>query len=72
MAKPILIIRFGRDIDPERANMNAEKMSERIGSEYHIFCVRTNTEDEVKFECLNDCKGLTDVDIEKLIKEFHV
>ena len=35
---------------------------------YHVLVLKTNN-DEHSHECFNDCKGLQDIDIEKLINK---
>jgi hypothetical protein len=70
MAKPILVVRVGKDITPEAASRQAEKLNQQIGSEYHVLFILTQSEEDVKFECVNDCKGLPDVDIEQMIKDL--
>ena len=71
MAKPILVVKLGINIPPERREEQAKRLAERIGHEYHVFFILTQSEKDIEIECFNDCKGLADVDIEKLIKEIN-
>jgi hypothetical protein len=70
MAKPIFILHIPislvestRNIDDIKKNLDSKL------TDYHVI-VNIIEKGETKYECLNDCKGLKDVDIEKLIKDL--
>ena len=71
MAKPILIIRVPLRINKETAEHIVKSIIIQTENEYHVICTIESCETP-SFECHNDCKGLADVDIEKLIKEINV
>lgn len=68
MAKPILIVRA--NIPHEFIDKLSLELSEQF-DDYHVLVVLDTEIDKPVFETYNDCKGLTDIDIEKLIKEFN-
>ena len=67
MAKPILVIRLPFDFHERNSESVIENVKSVIDNEYHIILVAEDST-EIKFETYNDIKGLTDVDIEELIK----
>ena len=70
MAKPILVVRVYQ-VDRKRANEITKTVEKIVGYEYHVLTVSTMGNDlPPSFECFNDCKGLPDVDIEKLINDL--
>jgi hypothetical protein len=67
MAKPILIVRVNipyQEID----NLSLE-LSKQF-NDYHVLVVLDEDIDKPVFETYNDCKGLKDIDIEKLINDY--
>lgn len=74
MAKPIILLTIPIDVIKSGLNPRAdiiEKIKADTDNEYHVLILIDNV-DKAKIECVNDSKGLTDVDIEKLIKEINV
>lgn len=72
MSKPVLIFKmpfhFGlKSIEDTRERIK----SHPISSDYHVFFFMSYGE-EVVTECYNDCKGLKDEDIEKLIEDLKL
>lgn len=67
MAKPILVIRVPFDFNDRNVDTVTELARATTDNEYHIIIVDEDST-EIKFETYNDIKGLTDVDIEELIK----
>jgi hypothetical protein len=67
MAKPILVIRVPFSFNDRNVDTVTEKAKSVTDNEYHIIIVAEDST-EIKFETYNDIKGLTDVDIEELIK----
>ncbi len=67
MAKPILVVRANTPFD--MIGKLSLKLSKQF-NDYHVLFVYDDIDKPV-FETYNDCKGLTDIDIEKLIKEFN-
>lgn len=72
MAKPILIIKLKEyaNNDISYKDKLSKSLENKLGNEYHILLVFSIYYTEPTFECLNDCKGLRDVDIEQIINEF--
>lgn len=68
MAKPILVIRTS--MPPDLVEDVVVAIKHVTDNEYHVLMICDDIYKEAEFECLNDCKGLPDVDIEKLIEEF--
>lgn len=73
MAKPIFILRLKQNeltfnFDSERL---AKQVRKGLGNQYHVMVTIDPDTTETKFECFNDCKGLPNIDIYKLIKEFQ-
>jgi hypothetical protein len=70
MAKPILVVKAYKEIDAEQLGYMRHSINKTaLSSEYHVLVIPGN-EDKITFECYNDCKGLPDIDIEKLIKDL--
>ena len=67
MAKPILVIRLPVDFHDRNIGTITDSAKSATDNEYHIILVAEDST-EIKFETYNDIKGLTDVDIEELIK----
>ncbi len=67
MAKPILVVHFP---EPEDIKDVRDKVKDALYDEYHVLVVLGSKFDGVKIECFNDCKGLPDIDIEKMINEL--
>lgn len=66
MAKPIFLIGFTQEANPEaiyRAGIDLEK---KIGGDYHVLTYRTSKIDDIKFEVLNAINA-TDIEIEEII-----
>ena len=55
MIKPIFIVRFPKNSEPERLSYAAESLRRMgLGDEYHILVIKDElTGDEIKFECYN-------------------
>lgn len=68
MAKPILVITF--PLDHLLNDIHTSQALNEIKKDYHILIVAEPKITEIKIECFNDCKGLPDVDIEKLINDL--
>jgi hypothetical protein len=73
MAKPILLITlpFKLNIIESKVDATTENIRIALKDEYHVLAIRTD-QTEIKFETLNDCKGLPDVDIKALIDKYNV
>lgn len=67
MAKPILIVRV--NIPYEFIDKLSLELSEQF-DDYHVLVVLNTELDNPVFETYNDCKGLLDIDIKKLINDF--
>jgi hypothetical protein len=67
MAKPILIVRV--NIPHEEIDKLALELSKQF-DDYHTLVVLNQELDNPTFETYNDCKGLPDIDIEKLINDL--
>lgn len=71
MAKPIVVIEIPQT--KETANVSGlQKYLEEIAlkGEYHVLLSVSSAHKKIKYLCLNDNKGLSDVDIESMIKEY--
>ena len=67
MAKPIFILKLNREF----LDSDISSLVSNLGKElfdYHVLVLKTDN-DEHSHECFNDCKGLQDIDIEKLINK---
>lgn len=73
MAKPILHVKLIGDTPTEFVKENIFKsVKEKLNNEYHVLVSHTLADGmKIEVECFNDCKGLTDVDIELLIKSIN-
>lgn len=70
MAKPVLIVKLNiRDVPDIEITKSIESIKNSTNNEYHIVMVGCDVTD-ITFECYNDYKGLQDIDIEKLIKDY--
>ncbi len=67
MAKPILIVKTSLNLD--YINDLKKGLAEYM-PDYHVLVHHSYEYKQDTFECLNDCKGLKDVDIEKLIEDL--
>lgn len=67
MAKPILIVRVNLPIE-DIGKLSLDLSNEL--SDYHVLVLLDLENDKPTFETYNDCNGLQDIDIEKLINEF--
>lgn len=68
MAKPIFILKLSKSFVGE----DISKITHDLGimlDDYHVLTT-TTFKKETTYECLNDCKGLLDIDIEKLINDL--
>ena len=70
MAKPILVIRIPSQINTIEAIVEHCKNVQDKMEDYHIFPIFKDG-GEIEFECYNDCKGLTDIDIKSLANKFY-
>ena len=76
MAKPILIAKLHRKVDNRKGLVNIltdldKVLQTNLKKEYHVLTIfASKDKDDLEFECLNDCKGLNNGRIEKLIKEY--
>lgn len=72
MAKPILIVKFPEyqynDMGESEVNRFVSVLTEKF-NDYHVLSY-TSLVDEIEFSCYNDCSGLKDVDIKKLIEDL--
>lgn len=68
MAKPIFIAKVNVPI--EKLGGISEFLNKKLKG-YHVLVVNDSEIKEASYECLNDCRGLIDTDIEKLIKDFN-
>ena len=68
MAKPIFIAKINVPI--EKIESISSFINDKLKG-YHVLVINDSEIKESSYECLNDCKGLKDVDIEKLIKDFN-
>jgi len=72
MAKPILVIKVPENsINKDSLTKIHEAVTNLIDNEYHVLINTSHLYKTIKFECLNDCKGLPDVDIKGLIESYH-
>lgn len=73
MPKPILVVEVSIDAKSEALNIIREQLIAQTGNEYHVLVVANLAEksNEFKVNCYNDCKGILDIDIEKLILSFN-
>ena len=70
MAKPIIVITVNKSlVDTEDCKSLQETLERRVNYEYHVI-IAASKGAEFKMECFNDCKGLPDIDIEQLIKDY--
>lgn len=70
MAKPIFILNVPFDlVDEVKIKDIYESLSDKL-YDYHVIINLNASIKEYEYLTYNDCKGLTDVDIEKLIKDF--
>ena len=76
MAKPILIAKLHRKVDNRKELVNAltdidKALQTNLKKEYHVITIYASKDkDALKFECLNDCKGLNNGRIEQVIKGY--
>lgn len=72
MAKPILIIKIPvyqyNDMGEAEFNRFTSGLIEQF-NDYHVLSY-TSLVDEIEFNCYNDCSGLKDIDIKKLIEDL--
>lgn len=74
MAKPIFIVKIPThfNMPNDKVDVIREKLRHALKDEYHVLVMAGNNDTtDTKFECLNDCTGLPDVDIAKLLVEFN-
>lgn len=72
MAKPILVVKLKQEYDKrEYFKSIKELLKKELNDEYHVIITADISFKAVSFECFNDCKGLPDIDIEQLIKDFE-
>ena len=64
MAKPILVIKF------PAGTTGVDKIPESLSADYHCLFYLSEKAEDIEVQCFNDCKGLPDADIEKMIKEL--
>lgn len=71
MAKPILFMKVPQYAGIDGLERQRKHMQNHpVNNEYHVL-IAFGDSATLMIECYNDCKGLSDVDIEKLIKEFN-
>ena len=71
MSKPILAV--GVPIDTSNDKIDEIRKGLRIYlTDYHVIVFKDSSVKKITFECYNDCKGLKDIDIEKLIKKIKL
>lgn len=72
MAKPIFVVKIKGSPSPEDSKAIIALLIKEVGEDYHVLTIFDDClEGKYFFECFNDCKGLKDIDIEKLINEYH-
>lgn len=71
MAKPILVIEVPIKLDRD-VYQTRERIAEHL-TDYHVFVVMNDqiTGTAPVFKTFNDCSGLPDDDIKKLIDEYY-
>ena len=67
MAKPIFIVKVS--VDVKNFKDIKEKLQNQL-TDYHVVVINFIEYQQPSFECFNDCKGLPDIDIEKLINDL--
>lgn len=74
MAKPILIIKLPFESFKDLSSSELAKLTKAIkkdlNHEYHTIITHIQG-NKPEFQCLNDNKGLKDVDITKLVNKFY-
>lgn len=71
MAKPILIVSMNPSkVEPDDLKKIHSKLVKNLNDEYHVMFNFDENAIKNEFQCVNDCKGLPDVDIEKMINEL--
>lgn len=70
MAKPILVVRVPFESN-ERHQFIKDRLTRKM-EDYHVLLIseRINPIDTIRFECYNDVSGLSDIDIQELIKSI--
>lgn len=68
MAKPIFIAKINV---PLKELKNIREFLNKKLRGYHVLVVNDSEIKESSYECFNDCKGLIDIDIKKLINDFN-
>lgn len=69
MSKPILIVRLPIDASDNITDEISKGLRIYL-TDYHVIVFKDSSVKKITFECYNDCKGLKDIDIEKLIKKI--
>lgn len=72
MAKPILVLNMPYEdrVTREVIEEIIESIKRETNNDYHVLAISSCQNTNTTFECLNDCKGLPDVDIEELIDKY--
>ena len=71
MAKPIFVLTLKTHLGRHDFGQIKAALTSDLNNEYHvIIAIDMEMKATSKFECFNDCKGLPDIDIEKLINEY--
>ena len=71
MSKPILVVRVPIDTSNDKIDEITKGLAIYL-TDYHVIVFKDNSVEKITFECYNDCKGLKDIDIEKLIKKIKL
>ncbi len=66
MVKPIILIRINNPLTNELRDYLVKELFD-----YHVLTAVSDKVDDIQIECFNDSKGLKNIDIEKLIKDFN-
>ena len=67
MAKPLLLIKLPVNT---KGTGNGKEIHKTLLEDYHCLFFLSEKVEDIEVQCFNDCKGLQDADIEKMIKEL--
>ena len=69
MSKPILAVGVPIDTSNDKIDEIRKGLTIYL-TDYYVIVFKDSSVKKITFECYNDCKGLKDIDIEKLIKNI--
>lgn len=69
MAKPIFLVKLPNELTGINPIEIINSIKIITDNEYHVLITQSDFK-KISFECFNDCKGLKDIDIEKLINDL--